>query len=239
MSRWLRVLLDAVFPPACEVCDAGLPAGAAVALCAACRAGMPPPPPVQCTVCGVPGAFPAGACPPCRARPPAFRRARAAALYVPDARGANAVAIAVQRLKYGGRRRLAAPLGALLAARYPFARDVLVVPVPLHPHRLRVRGFNQAALLARALARRRALPVAASALVRTRATAAQPGLCAAARRSNLHAAFRVARPGLVRGRSILLVDDVLTTGATADACAVALRMAGAACVDVYTLGRAP
>jgi len=239
MLRWARVLLDVVFPSACEACDAALPVGAGVVLCTICRAGMPAPGLPWCDVCGVPGAFAGDRCAGCRTRRPAYRRARAAGLYAPDAPTGSALARAVQRLKYGGRRRLAVPLGQLLASRYPFARDVVIVPVPLHPRRLRARGFNQASLLADELGRMLRLPVAHAALVRSRPTVAQAGLAAALRRRNLRQAFRVARPGAVVGRKVVLIDDVLTTGATADACAVALRSAGAASVDVYTLGRAP
>src|SRR5439155_20729340 len=121
----------------------------------------------------------------------------------------------------------------------PFAADAVLVPVPLHPARLRARGFNQALLLARALGRRLDLPVAPRVLVRRRATRAQPGLDAVERRRNLREAFRVRAPGTVAGRRVELVDDVLSTGAPADACARALLAAGAVRVDVYTVGRAP
>jgi ComF family protein len=111
--------------------------------------------------------------------------------------------------------------------------------VPLHVTRLRERGFNQAVLLARRLGAERGLRVATRALVRTRATHAQPGLTAATRRTNLAGAFALRVGADVAGCDVVLVDDVLTTGATADACAAVLWAAGAARVDVYTVGRAP
>jgi ComF family protein len=160
-------------------------------------------------------------------------------LYLVSGHGLNPLAQAVQRLKYHRRRALAGVLGDLMAERYPFGLDVLLVPVPLHRARLRARGFNQAALLARVLGRRNGIPIAVRALARTRATLAQPGLGALARRRNLHDAFAARAPALVRRRRVVLIDDVLTTGATADACARVLYGAGASRVDVYTVGRAP
>jgi ComF family protein len=236
--RWARLLLDLLFPGDCEVCDAPLPPDHAGCICSACLAAMSPPPPPLCPRCGVP-LRPDRPCPACAAHPPAFAAARAAALYLPAADGLNPLAGAVHKLKYGQRRPVANVLVVLLAARYPFADDALLVPVPLHPARLRMRGFNQAHLLARGLAHHRGLSLAPRALRRRRMTRQQPGLSAAERRRNLAGAFTVRQPSLVAGRSVVLVDDVLTTGATADACAHALQAAGAARVDVYVVGRAP
>jgi ComF family protein len=115
----------------------------------------------------------------------------------------------------------------------------LIVPVPLHYFRLVRRGFNQSAWLAAALARSSGTGMTVDVLKRTRATAIQGGLSADGRRRNVQGAFRVrrSREALVRDRKILLVDDVLTTGATVEACSRALRRAGARCVDVLTLAR--
>jgi ComF family protein len=241
MPRWLHLVLDTVFPSDCDVCARPLPPAHGTSLCVSCVAAMRSPPLPLCSRCGVPVSVRSvhDECPACVRRPPAFHSARAAALYLPATAGLNALAAAVHALKYGRRRRVAAALGSLLAARYPYGPGALLVPVPLHVNRLRTRGFNQAVLLARALAGRRRLEVAARALVRLRDTHMQPGLSAAERRRNLRGAFIVREPATMAGRHVVLVDDVLTTGATADACAAVLRTAGAARVDVFTVGRAP
>ncbi len=146
---------------------------------------------------------------------------------------------AIHALKYDGEQRLAAPLGALLARRWNRAGadgDVLV-PVPVHPERLRERGFNQAALLAVHAGRSLGLPVV-SALRREQATVAQHGLGRGARRRNVGGAFLPDRPAAaVAGRSVVLVDDVVTTGATLSACAAALLEAGSSGVAGLTLAR--
>jgi ComF family protein len=241
MPRWLNVLIDGVFPLHCAACERLVPHGHGSSLCAPCRAAMAPPPEPLCRTCGVPlpPSDPSGPCPGCLRHPPAFSTARAAALYLPSASGLNPLAAAVQGLKYRGRRALADALGALLAERYPFADDALLVPVPLHRDRLRERGFDQALLLAQALGRRRGLPVAPRLLVRVRATETQARLQAHDRWHNLRGAFAACAAGVPRARPLVLVDDVLTTGATANACAAALRAAGAVRVDVFTVGRAP
>jgi ComF family protein len=144
----------------------------------------------------------------------------------------GAVATAIVRLKYAGRFDLAGGFGAVMAdASAPLATlaDV-VVSVPLHPQRLAERGFDQASLLARPVARRLRLDHLPAALARTRATPRQASLDRAGRAANVEAAFRCRSPGAVAGRRVLLVDDVRTTGATLGACAEALRGAGARAV---------
>lgn len=237
MRYGLRLLADLLFPGDCEVCGAPLPPGDRACLCGPCCARILPPPPPLCPRCGIPTRS-VDACFDCRRRPPRYARARALGLYLPEAGPLNPLAAAVRALKYQARRPVAWTLGELLAERYPFAPDAVLVPVPLHPRRLRERGFNQSLLLARALGRARRLLVVPRALVRTRPTAAQPGLTRAAREQNLRGAFAVCAAAAVRDRPVVLVDDVLTTGATANACATALLAAGAAQVDVYTVGRA-
>ncbi len=144
----------------------------------------------------------------------------------------------IHLFKYGKMRALATPLGRLLDAALP--RDQVfdaIVPMPLHWRRLLVRGFNQSRLLANELAGRTGIPVSIL-LAKRRPTQAQAGLSRARRRANVSGAFRVTRPELVRGRRLLLVDDVFTTGATANAAAMALKRAGARRVTVLTLARA-
>jgi ComF family protein len=143
----------------------------------------------------------------------------------------------IHLFKYGRVRPLAAPLGQFLASAIPRDQSFdAVVPVPLHWRRRWERGFNQSALLAQAVARRYGLTVVA-ALRRQRATAAQAGLTNARRRENVAAAFAVRRNKVVAGRRILLIDDVMTTGATASSCALALKQAGARYVALLTLAR--
>jgi len=154
----------------------------------------------------------------------------------------GAVAQAIVRMKYESRPDLARPLGDLLwrsiAPRAGALRDVLVVPVPLHPSRLAERGFNQSSLLARRVARHLGAPFAPLALARGRDTPKQATLDREARLANVAGAFRTREPARVCGRAVLLVDDVSTTGATLEACAHALRAAGAGAVATAVLARA-
>ena len=213
-------------------------------LCKACRATALAPPPPLCTRCGLPLRAPATTpgvplCTPCRTQPPAFTVARGAALYDPAAGAAPPLVTALHAFKYRGARTLARPLAAFITTRLPIPPRVVLVPVPLHRSRLRERRYNQAALLVRAIAECVSRPVVLQALARRFATPSQAGLDASQRRVNLTGAFVVARPQAIADRHVLLIDDVITTGATADACARALLAAGARRVDVYAVGRTP
>ena len=146
---------------------------------------------------------------------------------------------AVHRFKYDGLSVLATPLGELMAAylmEHPLPADVLV-PVPLHPARVRDRGYNQSALLTQAMAGDGSVPVDAHSLVRRRSTVPQVGLKAGERLQNVAGAFGCSGDALA-GRDVLVIDDVCTTGATLEACAIALREAGARSVRALTLARA-
>ncbi|MEP9366411.1 ComF family protein [Xanthobacter sp. VNH20] len=167
--------------------------------------------------------------------PPAFDRARAAVLFGPVSRDL------VHGLKYGDRLDMAAPMARLMtrAAGELLREADLIVPVPLHPLRLWRRRFNQAALLARRISKASGVPCRADVLARTRATPSQVSFNRAERHANVAGAFRVpdSRTHHVAGRRIVIVDDVLTTGATLDACARALRSAKAVHIDAVTFAR--
>lgn len=237
LSRRLRPMLNALLPPRCL--DCGAVVEGETALCADCWQHFDFIGPPVCACCGFPFAFDPGPaatlCAACIARPPNYRRARAVLSYGEASRRP------VLDFKHGDRTGLApafgrwlARAGAGLAAEADFA-----VPVPLHRRRLFVRRYNQAALLAIALGRVTGLPVQSGLLIRRRATPSQGRMSPSARRRNVRGAFAVARAGrpAVEDRHILLIDDVYTTGATAEECARVLRRAGAAAVDVLTLAR--
>ncbi|MCC5995363.1 MAG: ComF family protein [Oceanicaulis sp.] len=194
--------------------------------------------PPWCKSCGVPFPYPSGAgmvCPACAARAPVYSRARAAFVYDPSSR---ALALG---LKHAGRTDGLSAFGRWMAragAECLDGADALI-PVPLHRRRLRQRRFNQSLLLARAVSRVSGVGVEAHALQRVRATPSQGGMSARGRVRNMAGAFKVrpARLDAVRGRRLVLIDDVHTTGATLEACARALKRAGAADVRAITLAR--
>jgi ComF family protein len=169
------------------------------------------------------------------ADPPAYHRARAAVRFDDVARAL------VHSLKYGDRLDLAPTMGRWMASagRELLAGADALVPVPLHWRRLWARRFNQSAMLARTISRETGVAVAGAALKRVKATAQQVGLSQAERALNVQGAFRVPdeSKGEVAGRRLVLIDDVLTSGATSDACARALLRAGAKSVDVVVFAR--
>ncbi|MEZ5946470.1 MAG: ComF family protein [Hyphomonas sp.] len=191
-----------------------------------------------CDRCGMPLGVDTGAggvCAACIARPPRWNRARAAFVYDPQSRRL------VLDLKRSGRRDGLATFGSWMmrAGGALIVEADLIVPVPLHYVRLAGRGFNQSAWLARTVARLSGTPMRVDALKRTRRTPTQGGLSARARKRNVAGAFEVRKRSVpfVAGKRVLLVDDVLTTGATLSACVRALKQAGAHEVDVLVLAR--
>ncbi|MDR1349505.1 MAG: ComF family protein [Zoogloeaceae bacterium] len=223
----MSTTLDALLPPLCLLCGAPCAADGAT-LCAACQHDLPHLPAAHCPNCLL--ETPQGErCGACLAHPPHFDCAFALHRYdFPLNR-------LVQNLKYHARFALARRWGEQLAqASADFAADC-VIPLPLHPERLKERGYNQALEIARHCARARCLPLDASSLSKCRATPPQSGLSLKARRKNLKGAFSCARD--FSGQRILLIDDVLTTGATANEAARILKLHAAARVAIALVAR--
>lgn len=225
--------LDLLLPPQCLACGALVDEPGA--LCAACWTRIQFIAPPFCACCGLPFELDPGreaVCGDCARSPPSFARARTVMRYDDASKGL------ILRFKHGDRTEAAPAFGRWMARAGSIltAEADVIVPVPLHRWRLFTRRYNQAALLAVALGRIANVPVAADALVRRRHTAPQGG-DRISRARNVKGAFAVARPGAIAGRSVLVVDDVFTTGATLSECARVLRGGGASRVDIVTLAR--
>ncbi|HEX8571497.1 MAG TPA: ComF family protein [Allosphingosinicella sp.] len=231
-------LLDFALPPRCPGCGAIV--GEPHRFCLECWRSLAFLGEPCCAACGLPFAFDQGPeralCGRCLAEPPPFRRMRAAVAY---GRVSRQVAL---KLKYSGRPGLASTLAHFMLRHLDggdSAPEPLLVPVPLHRWRIWKRGYNQSALIASALSRRSGIPVELDLLRRTRATPPLRGLGRRERALAVRGAFAPA-PGAeprIAGRRIVLIDDVYTSGATASACARALRRSGAASVEMLCWAR--
>ena len=238
----LRTILDFVLPPRCRICDASTMDMPNPWVCEDCWLQVDYITSSICYQCGQPLAAPpegiASAqhrCGNCLLHPPPFDRARAVGLY----RGV--LMHVIHAMKYQRIYALIHPLADLLQSQFNYhwgdAMPDVLVPVPLHWRRLHQREFDQASALALELSRRLGIPLDVDMLRRHHYTQSQVGLSAEARRRNVRDAFRLGDAPRCRDKRILLIDDVLTTGATAWECAHLLARADAARVDVYTLAR--
>lgn len=229
-------LFRAVIPPACPFCRKTLsPCSPCGELCSACVDELIPLPRAHCPRCALPFTAQANSshlCSRCLKKPPPFAQVYCCGLY------SGSLRRAIQQFKFSGRVALDRALGKLLAAAvvpdWPYD---LVIPVPMERHRQQQRGYNQAVLLARELVRATGGQLDQKLLVKCRTTVVQHDLPARERRINLNGAFALGRQ--LPGGKVLLVDDVMTTGATAEACARTLLQGGADEVRVAVLARAP
>lgn len=227
-GRYVRRTLRRLLPPQCLLCGGAAETGG---LCPPCADDLPR---LRCACprCGA-GYTGRGDCGQCQRRPPAFD------VTVAPFRYARPIDTWIKRLKYRGQLHLARTLGELLAAelgRRPVLRPDLIVPVPLHSSRLRRRGFNQALEIARPVAAALGCPVEKWRVIRRRRTASQAELTLAQRRANLRQAFTLTAP--LPATSVAIVDDVVTSGATAQALARCLRAQGIEHIHVWAVARA-
>jgi ComF family protein len=228
-NKWPHIIQEWLYPPTCLLC--GDPGSGGLDLCQPCADSLPYMA-VACPRCALPLASPVPRlCGSCQNQPPAFDAAFALFRYEEPVRHL------ILSLKFGARYPCARLLGTLMAERlreHPAMPDALI-PVPLHAHRYRKRGFNQAAETARTLSRLLDIPLDLKACRRIRATAAQARLPAKERRKNLSQAFAI-RPGIAY-RNVAIVDDVVTTGTTVNELAGTLRQAGVERIEVWTCAR--
>jgi len=240
----LNSLIDLIYPPRCSICQAFLQDKAVrrgdrdLPFCETCLKDFTEIKSPICSLCGRPfsdGREQDRVCEDCLRKRPSYDIARAPYLYD------GALMTAIHELKYAQKTHLADSLGSLLAS---FAqtwigesKGSLVMPVPLHPRRLRARGFNQSLLLARCVASKTCADLDFLSLRRTRFTKPQTELSSEERKKNVRRAFEVVKPEAVKKRTILLIDDVATTGSTLNECAKALRRAGAEEVLCLVLAR--
>jgi len=225
--------IDLLFPPFCPLCKTNLDR---FKICAHCIDSFEPVKSPCCTICGTPFLTDAGddhPCGSCISERPHFDLAASLFIYQGE------LAEAIKKLKYSGKTSLASPLAELFSD-HPFLLTPFdtIIAVPLHKSRLRERGFNQSQILASALGKKNPFKAEPFLLERVRPTLPQVGMRRPERLKNVRNAFALRRGADVEGKSILLIDDVYTTGATAMECSRVLKKAGAKEVRVLTLARA-
>ena len=242
-ARFSRAL-DWLYPPRCRSCRERIFGQDEDYFCRSCREKIRLISHPLCSTCGRPFLDTRGEdhlCGACLAHPPCFQKARAWACYPGEENEGHPLREVVQRFKYGRKVSLGKPLGRLMArgcsGLFFESHFDLVIPVPLHPKRLRWRGFNQAVILAREVGRLWRLPMDPFLLLRSRETPPQTQLSEEERKKNMRRAFSLNPAKPVDGKRLLLVDDVYTSGATVNECSRTLIRAGAKEVCVLTLAR--
>jgi len=232
-------LVDMLFPAQCPTCGAALTGGGESPFCSDCLSGVRFTTPPLCTSCGLPFATADGTdhlCEECILSPPPFSMARSLGVYE------GVLLDAIHLFKYHEKISVGEALGQMMAQTsydsLAIANFSLIIPVPLHPRRLRERGFNQSLVLARQVSKRFSIPLDFAALRRMVYTEAQVTLSGRQRRTNVRGAFEVTDSPRIQGHRVVLIDDVYTTGSTAAECSKVLIQNGAKEVAVLTLARA-
>jgi ComF family protein len=239
LKRALKGLADIIFPPRCLTCEATLDHEQNIPFCPACFSKIHIINSPLCTCCGIPFAGADGGnhiCGDCIVSKSAFSVARAVGRYE------TTLLEAIHRFKYNGKLSVGEVLGKFMAefkySTFNIRDYFLIMPVPLHPKKLRERGFNQSVILAREISKRFSLSLDFLSLKRHIYTEPQISLGKKERESNVHGVFSVTDPGKIKGQRIILVDDVYTSGSTVKECARVLMKNKAATVAVLTLARA-
>ena len=222
-----------LYPAECRVCEEFLGVTSVPYICNSCWQDIQYIEPPWCDICGTPGV--SGLCDPCAISPPRYGKLRSIAFYQ------TTLQEAIHLFKFGKKKVLARHLIRLINARMPtdcrIAEYDFVLPIPIHKKRLRERGFNQATLLANAIAGAEGVPVLTDTLIRKRHTVAQSSLDREARQQNIIGAFGIRNPDLIRGKRLLIIDDVFTTGATIREAVSELWTADPVEIDVLTVAR--
>ena len=237
-------LVDWLYPPRCRACSESIQGRDREYFCSTCWPQIQLVAHPFCTICGRPFPDSSGedhVCGVCLARNPQFARAHSWACYPREEATEHPLRQVIQKFKYGRKVALGKPLGRLMARGCEefllTCKAETIIPVPLHPRRLRWRGFNQSVLLARQIGRAYNLPLDCFALYRKMDTPPQTQLPEEDRRKNMRGAFALSGKTAVKGKCLLLVDDVYTSGATVNECSRVLKQGGARAVFVLTLAR--
>ena len=233
LQHAVETVLTFLYPAQCRACDKSLGLEAVPYICDACWHDIQFIEPPWCEICGTPN--PENICDPCATNPPRYGKLRTIAFYE------TALQQAIHLFKFEKRKTLAKPLTQLILAHMPndcrIEKCDFILPIPIHKKRLRERGFNQATLLAKGIAKATGVPIATDVLFRHRYTAAQSGLDREARQTNIIDAFQLRKKEVICGKHLLLIDDVFTTGATIREAVKVLWRADPAEIDVLTLAR--